>query len=197
MPPFGTLIVFDMEFTSWPGSVARLWQGENEFPEIVQIGAVKANSGDHGELAAFSCYVQPVRHPILSDYFTNLTGITQERIEREGLLFADAFNRFMDFIGPETTSLCCNGRDIDFLKMNCQLHGIAFPPATHDIRPIELQHFFKKVFPSPDGRQPQSWRLPELAGLGENPGHAHDALDDSRAILRTLGALAARGLSPF
>ena len=34
-------MVFDLEFTSWPGSNERNWSLPNEDREIIQIGAVK------------------------------------------------------------------------------------------------------------------------------------------------------------
>lgn len=196
MPPH--LIVFDMEFTSWPGSVDRLWQGENEFPEIVQIGAVKAIGGLEGsESASFSCYVRPVRHPILSPHFIKLTGITQARIEAEGVPFPEAYADFMDFAGTSETVLCCNGLDLEFLRLNCAQHGLAFPLPGRQIRETELTAFFSSLFPQANGKPPQSWRLPELAGLTGRNLQAHDALDDSRAILATLRHLAAKGVTPF
>ena len=42
------LIVFDLEFTAWEGSLARHWLAPGEFKEVVQIGAVRLDGGQPG-----------------------------------------------------------------------------------------------------------------------------------------------------
>ena len=34
-------IIFDTEYTAWEGSQERNWSGDNEYMELVQIGALK------------------------------------------------------------------------------------------------------------------------------------------------------------
>ena len=47
-------MVFDLEFTSWPGSNERNWSLPNEDREIIQIGAVKIETtGDMREVDSF------------------------------------------------------------------------------------------------------------------------------------------------
>ena len=88
-------MVFDLEFTSWPGSNERNWSLPNEDREIIQIGAVKIETtGDMREVDSFQILVRPLKNPILSDYIVNLTEITQEKVEKEGILFPLALSRF-------------------------------------------------------------------------------------------------------
>ncbi len=41
------VVVYDLEYTAWEGSLERNWSGPNEDPEIVQIGAVKIRQYDN------------------------------------------------------------------------------------------------------------------------------------------------------
>ena len=80
------IIVMDLEWTAWEGSWQRHWSGPGEEMEIVQIGAVKlADTSGLEELDAFEILVRPRINPKLDGYFTDLTGITQDRLDREGV----------------------------------------------------------------------------------------------------------------
>jgi inhibitor of KinA sporulation pathway (predicted exonuclease) len=93
-------VIFDLEFTSWPGSNERNWSLPEEDREVVQIGAVKIEiSKGLREKDSFNILVRPLKNPVLSEYFVNLTGITQEQADNQGHPFPNALSRFMDFIG--------------------------------------------------------------------------------------------------
>ena len=36
------IVVFDLEWTAWPGSFERDWSGPGELREVIQFGTVKA-----------------------------------------------------------------------------------------------------------------------------------------------------------
>jgi inhibitor of KinA sporulation pathway (predicted exonuclease) len=85
--PDGDFVLADLEYTSWDGAMARDWGGPGEFREIVQIGAVKVTrAGGWHEVDALMVLVRPTLNPVLSDYFTNLTGITDADIARAGVM---------------------------------------------------------------------------------------------------------------
>ena len=117
------VLIFDTEFTAWSGSVARGWKGPGEHREIVQIGAVIINARDFRELATFSVLVKPVINPVLSSYFEKLTRITNERVQREGVSFAEAARRFMEFTGDRKSY--CYGRDDLVIAENARQIGRA------------------------------------------------------------------------
>ena len=120
-------MVFDLEFTSWPGSNERNWSLPNEDREIIQIGAVKIETtGDMREVDSFQILVRPLKNPILSDYIVNLTEITQEKVEKEGILFPLALSRFINFIGEHPIDILSNGGDEEVIEENCQIHNIPF-----------------------------------------------------------------------
>ena len=106
------VVIFDLEYTSWPGSNERNWSLLEEDREVIQIGATKIEvTGNMQEVDSFQIIVKPLKNPVLSDYFVDLTSITQERVEREGVLFPIALSRFISFIGELPVGICSNGGD--------------------------------------------------------------------------------------
>ncbi|MEK7505524.1 MAG: 3'-5' exonuclease [Patescibacteria group bacterium] len=117
-------IIFDTEFTAWDGSHARKWSGPGEYMEIVEIGAIKVNAEKLEEVAEFSILVKPIKNPVLSEYFINLTGITNQRVEREGVSLTEAIKKFSEFVGK--LPAYSFGGDQIVIKKNCDLLGIQF-----------------------------------------------------------------------
>jgi len=91
------IVIFDTEYTSWEGCQKFGWHG-NQKKEVVQISAVKINP-KLDIIDNFCVYIQPKINPILSDYFEKLTGITNKLIEKEGIDFEKAYNKFIHFAG--------------------------------------------------------------------------------------------------
>ena len=124
-PKRGSVVVFDLEITAWKGSLARNWSGPGEFMEVVQIGAVKLDAAmPMAELASFEVLVTPEKNPVLSDYFIELTGITNADLSRHGVPFQDALTRFADFVGDAGLVLS-NGTDWSDLVQNADWAGMA------------------------------------------------------------------------
>jgi len=188
-PRSGTVVLFDLEYTSWPGSLAREWSESWEQREIVQIGAVRAKIADPGFtlLDTFERLVFPLANPRLSSHFVELTGITREQLQKEGVPFPEAWDAFSRFCRG-ASQLWCVGKDGEVLRENFSLRGIDgdMPAPGYDIRPA-----LARVMGVAE-EEVVSSRLPELAGL--NPvGRAHQALDDARATLKALDHLAKMG----
>ena len=102
------LTFYDSEYTSWEGSVQRSWSGENEYRELVQLAAIQLGDQDlnswHG-LRVFNVLTRPQKNPQLSDYFKNLTSISQEAINYEGISINNAIEEFTSFAKNEARSL--------------------------------------------------------------------------------------------
>ena len=176
-------VVFDLEFTSWPGSNERNWSLPNEDREIIQIGAVKIETtGDMREVDSFQILVRPLKNPILSDYIVNLTEITQEKVEKEGILFPLALSRFINFIGEHPIDILSNGGDEEVIEENCQIHNIPFLSIFK--KSTDLKIYFWEVL-GISRKNCTSVMLPELFGLN-NHEKQHDALGDARSISQAL-----------
>ena len=173
------LVIYDLEMTAWPGSAARNWSGPGEYPEIVQIGAVRLDA-ELREVAALELIVRPRLNPVLSDFIIDLTGIDQERVDREGVDIAEALARLAAF-ADGARLLLANGSDADYVRINIDLAGIDDPLAGQ--RFASTSRHFQRA--SGRGRHVVSSTLPEVFGFAP-PGRAHDGLADARAIAEAL-----------
>ena len=181
-----TIVIFDLEYTSWEGSAERNWNLPNENREIIQIGATKIKiTEDINEIDNFEILVRPTKHPKLSNYFINLTGISQERVDMEGVLFPLALKHFLQFLGDNAINILSNGGDEEIIEENCTLFGISFPIIFNDS--INLKPYFSEILGIPE-RDCTSSMLPELFGL-KNLENPHNALGDARAISQILSYL--------
>ncbi len=182
-PHDGAVTVFDLEYTAWSGSQARGWSEPWEHKEVIQIGAVRLDADAGFEArGSLAVLVRPVRNPRLSDYITDLTGITDAMIDAEGVELAEALDGLADFAeGPLLTF----GGDGEVLRGNCALVGIDMPLAPG--RVVNLGPALCRALGA-DYWSTSSSDLPALAGL-EVPGRRHDALADARAIAMALAKL--------
>lgn len=189
LPSEGHVVIFDLEITAWEGSLARGWSGPGEFMEVVQIGAVKLDAAvSMAELDCFDVLVQPVKNPVLSDYFTNLTGITNADLEERGLDFGVALTDFADFVG-DAGMVISNGDDWSELEQNALWAAVdwPFPPGLFR----NIRGSFSELLGIPRNKAVSS-ELPRLLGLAPVPG-AHTGLGDSRAIAAAIRHLRTEG----
>ncbi|XP_054017299.1 ERI1 exoribonuclease 2 [Dryobates pubescens] len=87
---FGFLIVLDFEATCWRDPGRRS-------PEIIEFPAVLLNTSTGDIESEFHTYVQPQEHPLLSDFCTELTGITQDQVD-EGVPLNICLSQFLKWI---------------------------------------------------------------------------------------------------
>lgn len=185
----GEIVLFDLEFTAWEGSQERDWSEPWEHREIIQIGAIRVKDDPKlSETDRLLCYVSPTRNGILSDYIIALTGIEQRMLDEEGFGFPEAYDIFMAFCEGAGSILSFSG-DPEVLAENCLLNDIPMPDYRRfgNIRPA----LGTRV--GPEFLKASSFQLPDMVGL-EPIGQAHDALDDTDAILIALRALRDRGV---
>ena len=176
-------IIFDTEYTAWEGSFDREWSGPGEHKELVQIAAAKVEGEGFNEADTFSIYIRPRVNPKLSDFFINLTGITQEKADQEGVDFEEAIKKFTAW--SEDLPLYSFGDDVNVLTENCKLLGIdsPFDPG----RFSNIRELFKKYgIPADDYMSSTIVRA-----FGQKPARrGHEALNDVRTVIDGLKALA-------
>jgi inhibitor of KinA sporulation pathway (predicted exonuclease) len=179
--PAGDFVIADLEYTSWEGALERGWDRPGEFREIVQIGAVKVQRSDSlRESDSFMVLVAPTLNPVLSDYFTDLTGITNPDIARAGVPVAEALERFVVFVAG--LPILTHGPHNLVITEECEKNFLTNPLADHDWRDIN------PMIHAVTGQRLTSSELPEHFGLPQN-GQTHDALADARALLQVLAHL--------
>ena len=176
---FGEFILYDLEFTAWPGSRRTNWTTPGEHREIVQIGAVRiAPARGCVETGCFERIVRPRINPVLSPYFVELTGLSQQRVDREGVPFEQALEDFRAFAGDTSTIIAAFGGDAEVLNENCALNRCAttfLPAQMVDIRPFIIRALGLEGEPVSSGELPHRLGYPPA-------GHPHDALADARAL---------------
>lgn len=91
-------IIFDTEYTSWKGCNENGWHDWQK-REVVQIAGLRVDYDTLNVVEIFEVYVKPEVNPILSDYFTKLTMITNEVIKDRGISFEEMFEKFKVFVG--------------------------------------------------------------------------------------------------
>ena len=176
-------VLFDLEYSAWEGSQERNWSGPGEHREIIQIGAIRVVASDLSEIDSFLEYVRPEKNPKLSEYIIQLTGISQTNIETRGIPFSDALRRFEKFIG--NSQAYSWGRDVDVLNENCELLG-----ATTSLHPEQFIDLHTSLAPillaeNVDIAVYSSGTL--IQAFSDAPSlRAHDALNDTRNLLRVL-----------
>jgi inhibitor of KinA sporulation pathway (predicted exonuclease) len=182
-------VIYDLEFTAWPGSQERGWTGDQEFREIVQIGAVRVDEDSLEADAEFDVLIRPARNPYLSPYFEDLTGITNDAVAAEGQDFASAFNAFLKFCGGAYA--LSYGNDMVIIGENLILQ---FPAGEAPATPLPP---FINVRPHINRSIPATRTLSAGAlheALGSPPrGRAHNALTDCYGILDALRHLRRHG----
>lgn len=135
-----TLILWDIEYTAWQGSQQRNWSTPGEHRELVQVVAIKIK--DNKIIDKCNIFIKPTQNPELSDYFTKLTGITNEMITNKGVSFKEFLKLFYQFTHNKKGAIPCYsyGNDYDILKENFILNGInnneEWEKSFHDIKPL-------------------------------------------------------------
>ncbi len=180
------VVVFDTEFTAWAGSMERNWAGPGEFREIVQIGAVRIDVETLAETASFAVLIRPVRNPVLSGYFVDLTRITNERLAAEGTDFAAGAKSFADFVGRRR--MYCYGRDDRIIARNAEFLGN--PRLWSNTTATNLREWLVETGIKLAGIS--SGMLAKHVG-SVSQGRAHDALIDARSLAEAVRYLVKKG----
>ena len=169
-------VVIDLEATcSDDGSVPR------DEMEIIEIGAVITDAPDWLPLVEFQTLVRPQRHPELTPFCRELTGIEQSDVDT-GPKFPEAMAALVDWLSAWPDAVFCSWGDFDRkqFRRDCEFHSVDYPLGE---RHINLKEAYAASFKLKRGRG-LSWVLDqhELAF----DGRPHRALDDTRNITRLL-----------
>lgn len=165
-----TFVVFDLETTGLNASRH----------EIIEVAAIRFKKGTttHETLQAL---VKPKK--AVPQKITDLTGITQEMVERDGEPIRKVLEEFSAFVG-DLRLISFNAEfDIAFLQAAAKGSGL---PAFDNTVSCALK-MARRAWP-----KRKSYRLDDLASDGEfNKGTAHRALEDARRALIVYAAAVA------
>lgn len=192
----GQFVVFDTEYASWKGFIDLPPDDEQrKKAEIVQIAALKVNLKDLSVAEEFNCYVRPYFEPKLTEYFVNLTGITDELLAAEGTDFLSAYGRFLHFTGDLPCYSHAWGQknaDETVIRNNLELWNFPYKkePQYRNIAGWFAQQYAARGMPV-TGQS--SGQIGKLLGLDKEIAHLnldeHNALYDVYSILLGLRKL--------
>ena len=181
-----TVVILDTEFTTWKGALENNWGEDWQHREIVQIGAVKVDVDTLEIKDKFDRLVLPEINPLLSDFFIELTGITNEQVQMNGIPFEEAFEKFTNFVDNDTAY--CYGWDGDVFEENVHLIGKC---EWHGVINFETLHpYFKGQ--GVDTSKINSGKLAEHFGV-DIEIREHNAMDDVYSIHAALKHLKGEG----
>lgn len=184
-------VFYDTEFTTWKGAIENGWSGPGQFKEIVQIGAGRFDFSSMKIIDEFSILVKPVKNPVLSDYFIDLTGITNEDIQKDGVDLRTAVEQLLAFAGH--APLVSYGGDHVIVNEDCKLKGIGLQVDGINIRPWILEHGASHgITPSIN-----SGKLAATLGVKIDTIQEHNALHDVRSIAAAYAYLVNQAAPPF
>jgi inhibitor of KinA sporulation pathway (predicted exonuclease) len=147
--------------------------------EIIEIGGVMQSARTFEVESEFQTFVRPVRHSELTQFCTELTGITQEKLTN-ALSFREAIEAMKEWMYPFRDALFCSWGDYDrkqFLQ-DCEFHRVAYPFRSGHLN-------LKAADSSVLGRKKKLGIGDAVRHLGmEFEGMHHRGLDDARNIAR-------------
>ena len=169
-------VVVDLEATCWEGK-------HPDRNEIIEIGAVCYSVGE-GVVAAFQTFVKPKLQPVLSEFCTQLTHITQDEVN-DAPAFPDAFQRFHDWCTQmQPLAFASWGQyDLNQFKSDCRLHDIPLWIENH----VNLKVLFSEI----TGRGKSGMKRALYHYEIPLEGTHHRGIDDARNIARILGYMIA------
>jgi 3'-5' exoribonuclease 1 len=153
--------------------------------EIIEIGAVLVDGQTLETLGEYQTFVKPVRHPILTEFCTRLTSITQADVANAPT-FPNAIAELGAFVREESVlsrPLWCSWGDYDKhqFKQDAAYHGVKLPFG--DAEHVNL----KKRFAEQLGERKKLGLQQALARVGlQFVGMHHRGIDDARNIARLL-----------
>lgn len=172
-------IILDLEATCWQGNAMDRNQ------EIIELGAYRVDAKGTW-IDSFQAFVKPVENPRLSTYCIDLTGITQQEIDKSKT-FNHIFPLFEDwyFAEDDQQLLCTWGaKDIDYIQADCLRHDVDFsflPPC------IDLKEQYSTMYRlSKEVSLAKALEFQEIIFEGSPHRAIDDAFNTTKLFLRLL-----------
>jgi len=116
------IIIVDLEATCWQGQVPV-----GEINEIIEIGLSVLDTIS-GEISKNQGILVKPQFSKVSPFCTELTTITQELLNNEGILFEEAIEKLTNEYNPKLYTWASYGAyDLNMLLKQCEKFGVAYP----------------------------------------------------------------------
>ncbi|SEB99819.1 Inhibitor of the KinA pathway to sporulation, predicted exonuclease [Tenacibaculum sp. MAR_2009_124] len=169
------IIIIDLEATCWDGKIPS-----GQVNEIIEIGICVLNT-ESGEISKNKgILIKPERSEV-SPFCTELTTITQELLDKEGVSFLEACNQLRNEYNPKEYVWASYGYyDLNMLKKQCKIRNVEYPMSQEHIN-------VKVLFSEVKGLSKKVGMNGALHILNfELEGTHHRGIDDARNIAKIL-----------
>jgi len=175
------LIGIDLECTCWPNEMVGA--PERHEREVIEIGLAAIDMASMEIVGTHSVLIRPEKHPVLSEFCTSLTTITDQMLESSPF-FAEGLGQAMQWLSQfsDDFAWCSWGMfDLHHLQQECQQKGVE----------LELRsalHFnAKTIYSRSHPRLKRRGMKSALAHEGiELLGSHHRGVDDARNMARLI-----------
>ena len=156
---------------------------DNRFPrdemEIIEIGAVITDGQTFQPIDEFQSFVRPVRHPVLTAFCQELTGIEQADVDGAAV-FSEAMSLLARWMSDYPQAVFCSWGEYDWCQFerDCFFHDVAW---LFGNRHVNLKKRYSERFPI--GRGEGFGEILRKHGL-PFVGRPHRGIDDARNIAR-------------
>ncbi|KAJ3066184.1 3'-5' exoribonuclease 1, partial [Rhizoclosmatium hyalinum] len=178
--PFDWFCVFDVEATCRENNNG--WAHE-----IIEFPVVLIDARSFSVCDEFRSFVRPLINPELTDFCTQLTGITQDQVENAPT-FPEVLKLFESFLSKHQIkhsrmAFITDGPwDIrDFVRNQCIYSNIKLPSYLSSY--IDLRRMFTKFYGRKEGKRANLNGMLSLLGM-QFEGREHSGIDDTRNIAR-------------
>ena len=182
----GDFLIIDLEATCWEDG--NFDERGHRKSEVIELGGVLYRSKE-GVLLDFSQIVKPFLNPILSDFCTKLTTITQEMVD-SAPYFQEGFNRIKPIV-MATEPIFTSWGDYDNNLLRDEFHR-------YKMRwPFPFHLNLKRLFGKRHARGALLSEVDALAWIGLNfEGQHHRGVDDAKNSARILEWMIRQELEP-
>ncbi|WP_075344280.1 3'-5' exonuclease [Tenacibaculum agarivorans] len=131
------ILIIDIEATCWNGKVPP-----GQVSEIIEFGICELNT-ETGEIAKNKgILVKPERSEV-SSFCTELTTITQDLLDKEGVSFTEACQQIReDYNAKEYVWASYGAYDLKMIKNQCKVRNVEYPLSQEH---INVKEFFTEV----------------------------------------------------
>ena len=180
-----TWVVVDLEATCWSADEdPALAAQQRTEAEVIEIGAVRVDPMAEHLPGEFQTFVRPTRHPALSGFCRELTGIQQADVD-DAPTFSVAYERLLLWMGGAEGAVLASWGGFDHNQLCRQAVAAGHP------RPTWVAHNIKAAFAdwyrAHTGRRARHGLGRAVRELGwAFEGTAHRGIDDARNAARLL-----------
>ena len=168
-------VVVDLEATCWDARDPALASLQRNETEVIELGAVLLDGSTPAP--TFRALVRPRRHPVLSAFCTEFTGIRQEEVAAAPP-FPEVWSAFLSFAGGDDGLVFAAWGAWDDLQLRRECARWSLPTPRWSPRNV------KAMFAKRESRMGLRSALESLGCTFE--GTPHRALDDALNVVRVL-----------